>query len=715
MGDYDKIIEKYSNRLSNELDDPNENIMDQNIDEDRSEVVSADFSSFLNEYKRKKSNWYVNACITAEKFFKYPLSEEKYNAIEKHLKYARLKITPNSTMSFAFLSSFLVLVLGIMLIIPTGSALMFLTTFIVAGFVFYIFSNRPKHLGQQWKIKTSSQMIISIFYLTTYMRHNSNLELALKFTADHIDPPISLDFMEIVWKYETGARSSVKEALDEYLDKWRGTNLEFIESVHLVESSLLEGDEQRRIQLLDKALDNILSETYEKMLHYAQELHSPITMVTMLGVILPMLTLIILPLAVSFMPEIKWFHLFAFYDVILPLIIFYLVYDILSTRPSGNISVGSALDFESPEFDNLKKFVIKDKKDPRKKIEIGAFTAAFFIWFLLFMIGLSPLIIRMIDPTFETTILGFEMMKYAENKMGETQGPYGVISTLFSYLIPLSFALSISVYMYIKSYRIKKIKDSGNELDKDITSSLYQLGNRLGDGVPAEIAIENTSYNLEGTITGKFFKEVTRNLKERGMGLKDSIFDKEHGAFMKYPSALLETAMKILIETSSKNPLVASLAMINISNYLKEIHKVEERLKDIMSDILGTIKSQISFVAPVITGVVVAITSMISLILLTLTRNMSEFSGGAVGGGLTTMFDVGVPTYYFQMVVGIYVIEIIVVLTILYSAIKDGGDKTDLRFELHKNLLRSGFIYCALGAILTLLFSSIATSIMSGL
>jgi len=47
---------------------------------------------------------------------------------------------------------------------------------------------------------------------------------------------------------------------------WKKWNFEFIESFHLIESSLYEGSEERRLNSLDKSLDVILSETYEKMI-----------------------------------------------------------------------------------------------------------------------------------------------------------------------------------------------------------------------------------------------------------------------------------------------------------------------------------------------------------------------------------------------------------------------------------------------------------------
>lgn len=712
MSNYDDIIKKYSSKLEKEFSNDN-SILDEQSDENRVDIVTDDYKSFINDYSSNKNNWYVKGCRFSGKLFDLKIPKEKEDEINEYLSFARIDVSASSTMSFAFLASLSLAMISLILVVSTGSLLMYTLPFMIGGFTYFILSTYPKHLAQQWRIKTSSQMVMAIFYLTTYMRHSSNLELALKFTADHIDPPISLDFMGIVWQYETGAKQSVKAALDEYLEQWRKSNLEFVESIHLIESSLLEGDERRRLDLLDRSLEQILNETYEKMLHYAQELHSPVTMVTMLGVILPMLTMIILPLAVSFMEGVRWYHLFAFYDVILPIIIFYLVYDILSTRPTGNIAVGSNNSFEDPKYSDMTKLIIKDKKNPKNVMKIDAINISLFILIIFLLFGFSPIIIHFLNPNFEMEIMGFKMMDYTQDKLGSTLGPFGMISTFISYLIPLGIAMAISAYFYIKNINLKKIKDRGKGVDKDIVGALYQLGNRLGDGIPTELAIDTVSKNLDGTASGEFFKDVSYNINQVGLGLKDAIFDEKYGAINKYPSAILQTAMKILIQTSSKSPLASSFAMINISNYLKRIHEVDERLKDIMSDILSTIKSQISFVAPVITSVVVAITSMISMIILSLTKTMENFSGeGGMTANLTSMFDVGVPTFYFQMVVGFYVVQIIVILSVLYSAIKDGSDKVEGRIYLAKSTLKATVIYSILGLILSTVFATIATSVM---
>ena len=60
-----------------------------------------------------------------------------------------------------------------------------------------------------------------------------------------------------------------------------------------------------------------------------------------------------------------------------------------------------------------------------------------------------------------------------------------------------------------------------------------------------------------------------------------------------------------------------------------------------------------------------------------------------------TSFDItaSIPSYYFQMIVGIYVVEMIVVLTILCNNLENGFDKISEKNGLGKNLFRSTLLY----------------------
>ena len=136
------------------------------------------------------------------------------------------------------------------------------------------------------------------------------------------------------------------------------------------------------------------------------------------------------------------------------------------------------------------------------------------------------------------------------------------------------------------------------------------------------------------------------------------------------------------------------------------------------ADVISSIKSQISFIAPAIAGVVVGITSMVTTILGKLGTQMQTMqaeSGAAAGvGGMAGMFGDGMPTYYFQIIVGIYMVEIIYTMTILANGIENGSDKLNEQYLIGQNMIKSTLLYIFVALIVTLLFNFVAGTIMTG-
>ena len=180
--------------------------------------------------------------------------------------------------------------------------------------------------------------------------------------------------------------------------------------------------------------------------------------------------------------------------------------------------------------------------------------------------------------------------------------------------------------------------------------------------------------------------------------------------------------MKVLVESARKGPMIASQALINVSRYIKEIHKVDERLKDLMADIIADIKSQISFLTPTISGIVIGITSMITTIIGSLSvqlEKIQETSGATAGAGgtgtsLIGLFGDGIPTYFFQIIVGVYVVQIIYILTIMANGIENGSDTVSQEYLLGQNMTRSTVMYVTISLIVILMFNFIAANILRG-
>jgi hypothetical protein len=437
----------------------------------------------------------------------------------------------------------------------------------------------------------------------------------------------------------------------------------------------------------------------------------------MLGIIMPILGLVILPLVVSFMENVRWYHVASIYNVTLPIIVYFLGRAILSKRPTG---YGQTDISEDPHIKKYKNVIVRVGKT---EIRINPLVFSIIIGGVLLFIGISPLLwhaVGLRDIGFGEEDLSspcgykFCFLEYRETEAGEV-GPFGLGASLLSLAVTAAFGISIGIFYKLRSANVMKIRNRAKKLELEFAAALFQLGNRLGDGLPAEIAFGKVADVMEGTVSGSFFQLVSMNVKRLGMGVKRAIFDPVHGALVAYPSNVIESSMKVLVESIKKGPIIAAQALTNVARYIKEIHRVNERLKDLMADIISSMTSQIKFLTPAIAGIVIGITSMVSNILGKLGSQLTkitETGTAAPQTGLLEIFGQGIPPFYFQIIVGIYVVQITYVLTILANGIENGADKLNERHELGKNLINSTLLYCLISGVVMLLFNIITAHIL---
>ncbi len=706
--DVKDLVARYKQKLQSELElkelGPSER------------TFTREYKQFKKEAMPKHMTLYEKACNFCAKILKIKVKPEKAEKIQESINICHLNITPGGVQALAYLLPLAVMILGATFSILIGS-LFFVMLFFLFGIALIAVLNRmPGFLANNWRMKASNQMVLCIFYVVTFMRHTSNLENAIEFASEHLSPPLSLDLKKVIWDVEAGKYESVKAALDVYLETWKKWNNEFVEAFHLIESSLYETSEDRRLAMLDKSLDVILTETYEKMLHYAQNLKSPITMLHMMGVILPILGLVILPLIVSFMENVKWWHIATLYNVILPVVVYYLGKSILSKRPTGYGDTD--ISEINPELKKYKNIIVNIGGF---ELQIQPIFICIIVGAFLGLIALTPLILHTINPSLGFDInlpFGIKLLEYRESNTvpGKIIGPYGLGAALLSLFFPLALAFSVGLYYRLRSKNIIQIRERTKKLEDEFSSALFQLGNRLGDGLPAEIAFQKVASVMGDSTSGRFFRLVSNNIVKLGMSVKEAIFNPKTGALVYFPSNIIQSSMQVLVQSIRKGPVIAAQALMNIARYIKEIHKVNERLKDLMADVISDMKSQIHFLTPAISGVVIGITSMITYILGALSGNIQNLGTSEVGGRITdiaSLFGDGIPTYYFQAVIGIYVFQIVFLLTQLSNGIENGADKLGEKNALGHNLIRSTVLYCLISATVMLIFNVIASRIVT--
>lgn len=717
------ILKKYQDKLRKDVDT-----------EENSESAIDDFSKSYKDFRQENlassSNLYERLCNLFESL---NISVKDSNEVDNAIELTHLNITSKGAAGFAGvmvgIMAIVFLILGAFSYLSfegLGMVMTFLILLLISFLLFNPLFKIPVFLAARYRMKASSQMVLAVLYVVIYMRHTSNLEHAIKFASEHIQGPLALDFRKVFWDIETGKFSTIKESLNFYLKRWRDTNLEFVESFHLIQGSLFETTNERRVEMLERALDVILDGTYDKMLHYAQDLKNPITMLNMLGVVLPILGLVMLPLIGSLIEgsgTTKLIVLLAVYNVILPLIVVVIGMDILANRPAGYAEVD--ITKENPEYKKYENIVLNFGK---KELFVNPMIFSVLIFLALLFIGLIPLImswLNVVDFNFigDLFFLDYRNANGLSCGIGEScYGPFGIGAVLLSLFLPLAIAFALWIYYVVRTNKLIVINEETKKLEFEFSSALFQLGNRVGDGVPVETAFNDVANNFEGTSTGKFFGIVSSNIHQQGMDVEEAIFG-ERGAIRYYPSNLIKSSMQVLLESAKKGPQVVAKSMIAVSTYVSKIRQVNERLKDLLADVISSMKGQIGFLTPIIAGIVVGISSMIVSILGKLTgvlgaQTSDDSLTGAAGGysGLIDLFKIEyiVPSYYLQIVVGLYLVQIVIILTILANGIENGADKLKEKNSIGKNLFKGGLLYFIVAFITTIIFAFLAVSIDLG-
>ena len=95
------------------------------------------------------------------------------------------------------------------------------------------------------------------------------------------------------------------------------------------------------------------------------------------------------------------------------------------------------------------------------------------------------------------------------------------------------------------------------------------------------------------------------------------------------------------------------------------------------------------------------------------TSSVGGAEAGAAPTGILGLFGDGIPTYYFQLIVGIYVVQITFILTVIANGVENGSDKLNERYQLGNNLIRSTILYVFISGAVMLMFNIVAGRILT--
>jgi len=629
-----------------------------------SSSVSREYEKFLQGEKEQRDiSVYEKACNLSEKIIPIEpwksLREKYYEAIG----FSHMRITPKGAFAFAVLATALVVS------IPTFLTILFssfeISTGLLIGILgtltFYYLYDYPSHLATVFRIKASTEMVLAIIYMTISMRISPNIENAIDFASKNLSGALSTDLQQLLWDIYLRKYNSASDGLDSFINKWKKDNKEFAESLYLIKNSTIESS-VRREHVLDEAVSVILQGTKERMKNYSQELKTPVTTINALGILLPIIGLIFLPMMGVFMPTtIQPIFIVIGYNIFLPITVYWMMKIYLDKRPHG---------FHNPDISRHPKF------KSRKK------------W-------IYPVVSISIALPF--IVLGAW-------RLYNIEGVFSFNQLLYSLVISMGVTAGIVTYSLLSIRNKMGLRDEIVQVEKEFAEVLFQLGNQITRGVPFERALKNLTPQIRTLKVSKFFQKILYNIETFGMTLEQAVFDEKNGAINEYPSSLIEAIMHAIVQISKRGMNTASKSMITVSNYLKDAHSVEEDLKDMLGEVTSTMQMQAILLAPLSSGIVVALAATVMNILVILGDKVEEVYGslssygtvGDLGAGMfgsIVQLNNMIPIDTFQLIVSIYLIEVVGMLAIVLSTIQNGEDKTMKLMTLGKTLSIAFAIY----------------------
>jgi len=654
---------------------------------------------------KRKDHWFVSFCKGIFKSFPSLGKGSKYSKKYKQaVDFLNWNLSPeefSAAVKFSMIASIAVSFILFVLFFQfglfdavlefVGSPIMayfylFLPLILIVYVVVTFVQNFPLNEAKLEQVRALTYVPEIMGYMIMSMKLVPNLEKAVEFAASHGRGKIAEDLKKVVWNVELGIYHTLSEGLDDMAYNWGKFSDEFKTSLMMIRASVLEDTEAKRYQILDKTMEQTLESIRTKMEQYARDLSQPTVVLFYLGVLLPLILIIVLPIGSAFSgqaiarPEV----LILIYNIVIPAATLIFARMVLVNRPPT---------YEPPKIpDNHpelpKKYSMelgKNFVDLRFVIIIVLIIGSGATWFLhdtgiVFELGSDKLSILKPDQTKET-VLGRSQRpgNWFDEQIGE--GVYGpniqqkldkgmeldaaikenaVQSTMF-FMEPenditpynlifgslVTFSLLFFIYFYYSNIFKRKLQEETMEMETEFKDSLYVIASRMGENKPIEDALRHAQNFLpEYVISQKLFGRTVDNINLLGMPLETAVFDPNYGSLKNNPSSMIRTSMKLLVDSVKMGVEVSARTLMSLSMQLQNSEKVNKMLSILVKDITSTMKTMAVFIAPVVLGITTALQKIVMISMGSIISSGSmpsasgdlgnvDLSGTGFGSGLT--------------------------------------------------------------------------------
>ncbi len=637
---------------------------------------------------RPEPNWFIHGTCFAKKYFFWLLKDntktkqklQRYfpSDYEDLLLFSELEVERYDILLFAYTSAFLsflgFFVIALLLLcidifflrqMEAMTMILLISISIIVPFVVMnLIAHYPKTYARYIQIHSLGDIPEILSYLVMYLKLVPNLENSVKFAAAESSTALASDLRKLVWDMEIRLYHGVNDAIIHFALRWGRWSDYFKRSLHLIRSSIQERDEASRIITLDRALDVSLEGTKETMNQFANRLHQPTIILYSIGIMMPLSLVAMLPAAGLVGMKITLVQVFLVYDLILPLFVYLYTRKILLSRPAAFHP--SNIPSNHPELHQINK---------RK---------GFFVCIICGFVCATPGIIFLFIPFVAPSDVSNDLIQFIRSSKG--------LNSFFPVTLFFIWGAAIAVSLYCLSvYRpYKKVRDEIKQMEKEFSDALYILGKRISEEKSPEESFAYAAQTLQGTKIAEVFSQTSYNLTALHTSFYDALYSNEYGSLQHVYSDRIKAILRLFVEGTKKSQRAVSASLIRIADHLKQLQEVEKKITDMLYELTSTLRSTVSVFAPLIAGVTLSITTLISTILQSIQAKQSPetFIGmpSTLSSAAGSLMTENIRPEYFVLVIGVYLIELVILLTRFTNGLNEGDDTATFMYSLGKTM-----------------------------
>jgi len=538
----------------------------------------------------------------------------------------------------------------------------YFSTFLTYAFLYFallalvVSYTYPVHIKYFQSIRDyNEEMLKAILRLSVFVSLDTSLEAAFFETADKLRGILGRQFKIIVKKLKTKEKTTLGEALEEFVPVWNEVNPVFVKSLRLLQTASLSPKNERE-KILEETTETLLVNYTTLGKRFSEELTNNAKKLITIGVLFPILSLMLLPILSIFMPYLVEPTLLAFiYTVLFPTLTLLMALNFSAKR----IQIDTIHIEDSEHYTPTPKWVY---------LVSGGVMLIFSIPTVLYVNYVLKNNVTVLD-SFTAMVIGWVMS-------------FGVF-------------LGLMLFTSIYAHRYKKLWTDVREVEQDLPHLLQSFSTYLTLNMSVENIIPAVVDDYERFGFGnhpvvKAFKKLNHLL----LTTKENIFELVKKRLKKIlPSKKVTEVITQIVSFSEISEESSARVAKMIRKQTLSLYKLDDYIKTLLADSVGLINITTLMMAPLLTAsaVVMSVGIVKSLVFIGQQLEvLAKIFGFSEGFSLNIVnIQTIVPPVLIEVIVGFYLLETILVLSLFATNINIGNDKYQLARSVKENL--SGF------------------------